>query len=445
MNDVARGSAALFWAQVAGNAGLFAAIVLITRALGASGRGAVAFVTVASVAAAAVARVGVGEATTIFAARRPELRPALLANTVGSAAVTSGVLALGACGALLLVPEARPGGVGPPEALLLGAGMVASALADAGYMFVLGSSRFRFHAAVTVVSAWVYALAVAVVWAAAGLTVVRALGIWIAVQALKAAVLLGDSLRREGPARPDLALLRRSIAFGARAWLGSLAGAANDRLDQILIAFIATQTTLGIYAVAVNAFEILLYLPGGAATALLPLLAGAAAPSRPERALGALRSVALVTLGAMAAGALVAPALLPLVFGAEFEVSVAPFLWLLPGAIGFAAMTIFSSALMSSGAPGRSSAGPVAAVIVTVVLDLLLIPRHGASGAAVAASAASIVGGLVALFLYRRREPFGWAQLFVPRRSDLDLLRALGAPLARAVQPRGGRSSSASR
>ena len=41
-----RGPALLFWAQVVGNSGLFVGMLLVTRALGPSGRGTVAFLTV---------------------------------------------------------------------------------------------------------------------------------------------------------------------------------------------------------------------------------------------------------------------------------------------------------------------------------------------------------------------------------------------------------------
>src|SRR6185295_822632 len=42
----ARGPATLFWAQVLGNAGLLAALVVIARALGPAGRGTIAFIAV---------------------------------------------------------------------------------------------------------------------------------------------------------------------------------------------------------------------------------------------------------------------------------------------------------------------------------------------------------------------------------------------------------------
>lgn len=430
-NSVARGSALLFWAQLAGNSGLFVALVLVTRALGPSGRGTIAFITVAAILLARIARLGVSEATTVFAAQRPAARPALLMNLILSVAVATAVSASLVCGALAFMPsEFRPSGIGTVELVLLGLGAVGSAFADAGYTFVLGCSRFRLHAVTTGIAAWLYVLLVAAIWAAGGLTVVGAALAWIAVQALKGLFLLGASFRDSGVGRPDGALLDESIRFGLRAWLGSLSDTLNDRLDQVITAFIASQAVLGFYAVAVNASEILLYLPGAAASAVLPLAARSDPDRRVDRVVGTFRSVMLVSLVSVAVGAAVGPSLLPLVFGDPFDASVAPFLLLLPGALGYVALVIFSSALVASGAPGRSSLGPLASLVLATALDFVLIPRYGASGAAGAASIAYAAGGAAALALYRGWAAFTWRSLVRPQRGDLELMRALVRPVA---------------
>jgi O-antigen/teichoic acid export membrane protein len=421
----------LFWAQVVGNAGLFVGLLLIARALGPSGRGTVAFITVTSLLLAWIARLGVGEATVVFAAQRPHARPILLANILAFAATAGSVSAVLVCGALVLAPSISPPGLGDAELAALGLSVVAAALADAGYKFVAACSRFRLHAFVTMTSSWAYAIAVAAVWAAFGLTAARAAFAWAAVHGLRALVLFAASTLDVGLRAPDLSLFRDSLRFGVRAWVGTLADDLNFRVDQILVAVIASETALGIYAVAVNSYEVLLYLPGGAATALLPLIAGSPREVRAERTLHAFRSVALVTAASIVVAALLGPALLPAAFGSRFEDSVVPFLLLLPGVLGAVLLAIFANALVASSAPGLSSLGPVTSLLVGLALDFALIPRFGASGAAAAASAAFFTGGLTALLAYRTRERFPWRELVLPRRGDLDVLRALVAALPR--------------
>ena len=430
-DSVARSSAPLLWAQVLGNAGLFAAIVPIARALGPTGRGTLAFITVTAIVGATLARVGVTEATTVRCAQHPRLRPVLLSNLILWVALASVATAAFLCGGLALAPALRPPGVGAPELVVLAAAVAASGVADAGYMFVLGCSRFRLHAAVTIATAWLYAATVTLVSVAAQLTVVRAALIWVSFQLAKGVVLLAASARAEGLGRPNAAELRGALAFGARAWVGTLSTAFNERVDQILVALIASEAALGLYATAVNGFEILLYPAAAAATAILPLAARAYPERRAEQVLGAFRSVALLTIGGVFAAAVLGPVLFPLVFGSAFEHSAGPFLWLLPGALGFVALAIFSNALVASSAPGLSSTGPLVSLALGVALDLVLIPPFGASGAAAAAATGLLAGGATALGLYRRVATFPVSALLVPERGDLELLQALTRPFWR--------------
>jgi O-antigen/teichoic acid export membrane protein len=433
-----RGPALLFWAQIVGNAGLFVGMLLITRALGPSGRGTVAFLTVTALITAWIARLGVTEATVVFAARRREQRPVLLANSLSFSAAAGIVAAAVVCGTLWLVPALRPAGVGATELWVLAFSIVAACLADAGYRFMLGCSRFRAHALVTAVTSWVYPLLAVVFWIGPGMTVALGTFVWGATQALRAILLIGLAVSRERLGRPSSALLRESISFGVRAWIGTLADSLGFRIDQILLALIASEAALGFYVVAVNLSEILLYFPGAVSTALLPIAAGSAPEARLGETLKAFRSAGFVTLASLLLGAIVAPPLIPIVFGAPFSASVTPFLLLLPGLIGFTALIVFSNALMASSLPSLSSLAAIVCFVVGLALDVALIPFFGASGAAGAASAAYLAGGLTALLLYRKRTPFRLRALVVPEPGDFEVLRAL-AP-APFLRPRPQRS-----
>lgn len=436
--DSGHGPALLFWAQIVGNSGLFVGLLLVTRALGPSGRGTVAFLTVTALVTAWIARLGVTEATVVFAAKRPGQRRTLLTNSLAFSTLAGVAGAAVVCGALWFVPVLRPHGVGGPELVILAFSILAACLADAGYRFTLGCSRFRTHALVTAVTSWVYPLLAVILWAAFGLTVFLGVLVWAATQALRAVILFSVALRREGwLSRPSLKLLRETISFGLRAWFGTLADSLGFRIDQILLALLATEAALGFYVVAVNLSEILLYFPGAVSTALLPLAARSEAGPRLGQTLRAFRSAAYVTLASMVVSAILAPPLIPIVFGSSFHASVTPFLLLLPGLIGFTAMIVFCNALIASSLPSLSSIAPAACFVVGVALDFALIPFFGASGAAAAASAGYCAAGLTALFIYRRRAPFPLLELVVPQPGDFAVLRTL-APVPRASLVRRG-------
>jgi O-antigen/teichoic acid export membrane protein len=391
-----------------------------------------AFITVTALVIAKVMKVGIGQATTVFAAQRPAERRLLLSNLVTYSVAGSFVGGAIVCGLLLALPDIRPEDIDVAELGILLAGTVATSLWDEA--FLLGCQRMRSLAIRMSLVGWLYALALAVAWLTVGLDVTSAAAAWAVSQAMIGVMYNLAPLREFGFARPSLRLLREMLAFGSRAWTGTLASLLNARFDQILMAFISTQATLGIYAVAVNSSELLLYLPNAIAAAMLPAMSAGDRTLGASRAMRVLRAGTVFGLVTMAASAALGPFLLPHVFGARFQPSVAPFLWLLCGVVGFTAMSVTNSALMASDAPGRSSIGPFVCLVVGVVLDLVLIPPYGASGAAVAASAAFIAGGAVGLWLYHSQVRFGWREL-IPGRTDVRDISAFAARFVRAARP----------
>jgi O-antigen/teichoic acid export membrane protein len=415
--SVAGNSLRVLVAQIAGNAGYFASVLVLARALEPAGRGMVAFVTVAALLTSRVAVLGSGEAGKVLAARRPFVRARVLANLVVLTVATSVAGAAIVLAVLALIPGARPAGIGRLELALLGAGIVAVASNTAAASFLQGCSRFREYTRVTAVAPWLYALLLVLLWSGGRLTVPRALAAWLFAQGAPTVLLWLACFREAGFARPDRRLLRIAVRFGLRAWAGGLAYVLNARVDQIVLGLLAGNATLGVYAVAVNGSELLFYVPSAVGSALLPAIALSAPDALAERTLRVFRAVALITLVGAGAAALLGPLLIPLVFGAPYRASVVPFLLLLPSAIGFAGNAVFSSALLAASAPGLSSLGPLVSLPTGIVLDLLLIPPLGASGAALAASAALLCGGTTAACAFGLRRGLAPASL-IPRRAD---------------------------
>jgi O-antigen/teichoic acid export membrane protein len=145
-----------------------------------------------------------------------------------------------------------------------------------------------------------------------------------------------------------------------------------------------------------------------------------------QRTLRTFRAASVLTLASAAGAAAVGWFAIPLVFGEDFRGSVEPFMWLLPGALGYAALSIFTNALLAARAPGLSSTGSAVALGAGVALDLALIPVFGASGAAAAASAAFLAGGATAAALFKRTSGFGWREL-VPGPGELSFLQRVAA------------------
>jgi O-antigen/teichoic acid export membrane protein len=423
--------------QFVGNAGFFVAVLVLARVLGPSGRGAVAFLTVTTLIVSGLVSVGIPSATTVLVPQRPDDRRALLANLV---AYTSVACLLGGAmcyGTLLAVPSLRPSGVEPVVLLLFIGGTVFAGLVDAGTAFVLASERTVAMALILAIGPWFYAVIMVGLDLTVGLDVTYAGAAWVAAYGLWATLFAVTNVRWAGLGRPNLRLLRESVGFGVRAWIGGMARLLNFRFDQMLMQYLAAEAALGLYAVAVNLSEMLFYLPATVGLLLVPRVAAADASERLPRTLAAHRMTILITTISMLVAAVLGPLLIAPIFGDAYRGAVHPFLLLLPGAIGFSLMRVFANALMGSSLPGRSSIDAIVALVTGIVLDVVLIPSFGANGAAAAASVALLAGGAVAVILYRSSVPFALTSL-LPRRAEgarlIAIVRQIGPSTLAALR-----------
>jgi O-antigen/teichoic acid export membrane protein len=415
-------SSTLFVAQVTSGVGYLIASLLLARGLGQAGRGSIAFIAVTVVVVSTVARMGTAEAAVVFAARRPHNRAPLLTTVVLFTVISAAVAALLLCGILRLLGAAAPAGIGSTEIAVIGFGIVAAAIFDVSQLVLLGCGRIGLRATLTTAVAWVYALMLAFGAYRGGFSVSLAAAIWLAANTVGALLLLSISARITGVAWPDWRLFKEILSFGLRGWPGGLASFLNARIDQVLMGFIAPAAALGVYATAVNGAETLLYLPSAVSTALVPTIARGDPTQQTGKTLRVFRILLVLTGLSGTVATLAGPFLLPAVFGIAFHASIGPFLWLIPGAIGYAASRVFSAALFAMSRPGQASAGPIATLGTGLLLDLALIPSLGATGAAAAATGAFLAGGAVALFGYRHHYAFAWRELR-PRSTDADSLQ----------------------
>lgn len=221
--------------------------------------------------------------------------------------------------------------------------------------------------------------------------------------------------------RPSAPLAAQVLRYGARGQLGNLLLLVNLRLDFLVVGALSGPAVLGVYAVA-SKFAELMRLPAVAMHYVLyprfardgPRLAAREVRRMLPRALALTAALALPLAGA-------AVLALPLLYGPAFRDAVLPACILLGGLAFEGAAAVCTAYLFGVGRPGLNSCAMGAGVAVTVVLDVLLIPRFGAVGAAVASSAAYLVTAVLLLALTRvvarsRRNPHAYGiRSFRPR------------------------------
>lgn len=415
----------------------FLAGVLLARALGSEGRGVVAIFQASVGLAYAFLSLGVATAVVYFVARRDlKSREAMevgLAVTLAATLVGAGVIGLGGL-ALGRFSEA-----GAPFWLALVA-------LPGALQFRLLEGVLRAQGRFGAMNILVVSLPAVSLAALAGVALLWRLDVTSAVQAWSLSflppVLLGYAL--VGPsawprALPGLGRLRRVLFFGAQGQLGNLIQLLNYRLDSFLVLLFVNASGVGLYAVGVSLSEGLWFVANSVAVVLLTDLTAADAARAARMTALVCRNTLLVTALAAVAAALAAPLLVPAVFGGEFRGSVLPFVLLLPGTAAQAAVKVLAAYVFSRGRPMINANIALATLVVTVLLDLLLIPLLGVPGAALASSLAYGASLYLTGVAFRRLSGYSLAEALLPQRSDvgiyLDAARSLARRLTMARRP----------
>jgi O-antigen/teichoic acid export membrane protein len=185
-----------------------------------------------------------------------------------------------------------------------------------------------------------------------------------------------------------------------RAQVGGVITLLNLRLDFILLQLLAGPAVLGVYAVA-SKFAELVKTPGMALTYVLyPRFArdGAARAAADARRL--MWKATLLTTGVAVVLLAAAGIVIPLVYGSAFASAVVPAQIILLGLTLDGLGGVITGFLYGTGRPGLNSLAMGVGLAVTVVLDLILIPRYGAAGAAAASAVAYVSSTLALVWFY---------------------------------------------
>ena len=407
-------------------------VLVVSRALGPTGRGEIAFLTAIAFLSANLATLGVQEATANIAGAEPERRRALAGNAVAFA-LLFGAAAAGIV-SLLVAVFPSVGGDADADLRLLVLALIPFLileiylrfLVQADYGFGVSNAAWLIPPVLNVVVNGVLA-------ATGALSVGTAIVTWLAGQLLATALLgLHVATKLAGFGRPDLGLARRSLAFGAKSHGGRVMLLGNYRLDQWLLGAISGSRELGLYSVAVAWAEALFYLPTALAAVQRPDLVRATRDEAGRQAALVFRTSALLTLVLAAALVVAAPVLCVWTFGEEFRGSIDDLRVLAFGGVGIVALKLLGGALTAQSRPLLATAAIGVGFVSTVVLDLLLIPGHGGLGAAVASSISYSLGGAAVALIFSRTLRTRLVEL-VPRGGEpLQLWRRLRTGADRA-------------
>jgi O-antigen/teichoic acid export membrane protein len=211
-------------------------------------------------------------------------------------------------------------------------------------------------------------------------------------------------------------LTRFVVRYGLVTWMGTVGGVLVTRLDQVLLTPLAGPRELGYYAVAVSVAEV----PLVALLAISDVVFTASADrGNSDLVARASRATILGSVPLCIAGVLLAPLVVPPIFGSGFEPSVRMTQVLFVATIPNAIALVLTSGLLAAGRPGFASRAQLTAAAVTVTALLLLVPPLGAIGAAYASLLAYATAAILVSVGLARVSNLQLREFLVPRRADL--------------------------
>src|SRR4051794_721500 len=396
----------------------FVTSIVVARLLGPDGRGLLGVAYSVASIAVAIGSLGVPVAIAYYASRRPRLLPRLLGSallyTAGlfvvllALAVLLSALGLGWSG------ESRGFRLWGLTALLTWALMLefiaVNTLRAGGLYRRLNSFLVVSRATILVLT--ILLVAVLDLGSSGALLALAGGSFTYAALSLPMFVRRGIGVSR--------GVFGAMIGFGWRVQVGRLIQIGNGRLDVLVLSVFAPLSTVGIYVVAQVIAELVMLVPTAIGFVALPAIArgGADAPD----AGSTVRLSGTLSLIGVLGVAVVGPALIYVGYGSAYGNALWPLYILLPGVWLFGAGNVIGDILRGRGRPGLASVLAGVAIVVTVVLDVLLIPRFGAVGAAIASTCAYAVYGLTSAACLGRAEGIGIRQLLVLRRVEAEAL-----------------------
>lgn len=190
--------------------------------------------------------------------------------------------------------------------------------------------------------------------------------------------------------------IRMHAVFGAKGFLGSIFMAINSRIDILMLGFFLSDRAVGIYSFAAMLAGGFLYLLVVVRNNVNPMLVPLLVAKSTDKLIALVHKVRRYVYLSILALSVAVLALFPAFVAVAFASS--PFMdsWpilaiLMLGIVIYSGYMPFDAILNQAGMPGRQTAFMSLGLGTNVLLNVLLIPTLGASGAAIATTASLIV------------------------------------------------------
>jgi O-antigen/teichoic acid export membrane protein len=382
----ARRVAGVFATRVLQFLSTIAVAFLLARLLGPQGRGAYALLLLLPSTLFALAQLGLPSAVTFYAGRGRSLRSLVWISAIASLGLPAILIPL----TLLALPSLEQGVFQAAPHDLLRVSLIALPIQFGASLFgsiLWGRQLVRRYTVILAAQSVASLLVVILLVGIAHLEVVGALAANLLVTGAASLLVLFTVVRVAQEEEADAPRERpvhitELFSYGLRLYPASISTFLSYRSDLFLLGLlIGDAGQIGLYTLAVSLAELVFHVPDAIATILYPRVAAAERAEADRIAPSMTRFTLLVTL--IAAAGLIPAALIAVrIVLPAFGGSITPFLVLVPGTIALSISKVVAGYVSGLGRPLPVGVISIAALVVNVSLNLVLIPRFGITGAA---------------------------------------------------------------
>lgn len=214
-------------------------------------------------------------------------------------------------------------------------------------------------------------------------------------------------------------LLKDSVRFGIKGYLGNLIGALNYRLDLFIVASFLNVAAVGYYSASASLAETLWYLPGAVGTLVFAQTPRLKVEDTNRLTPIICRTTLLATILMTIVLFVFRKPLVLLLFGAPFLPALQSFGILLPGVIALSISKVLGNEIAGRGRPMLNTIAVSVSLAIDIVLNILFVPTMGIAGAALASTVSYIAASIIVVTNFLKLSHNTWTKTLLPQREDI--------------------------
>jgi len=215
---------------------------------------------------------------------------------------------------------------------------------------------------------------------------------------------------------------KESLLYGSRGYLSIIADMVARRIDFLFISHMLGAASLGYYAVSVSIAEILLSISGAISQPFLPIRLGLHMKDAKIVTPIVIRHVLFIMLAVCLSLSVIGKFIIFILYGRDFLPAYSALLWLLPGVLTLTIYRFLKADIYSYNQPGFVSWSSFITMLCNLLLNYLLIPKYGISGAAISSSISYGLATSMLLVHFVRLSGNSYQDILIIKISDLALL-----------------------